>query len=697
MKYFFWLILGISVLSVVGCQTAQSRSYCKGKDKLYNSFYKANEIAVNEAYLYDGRLYINYWLVYKGSDYPFNFFVYSDIPDFMNNIPGQYINFNISLNNVSKEIWGAVRSEVESENEIFCLSQNDWDMVYAGVENKLISEDIDKGVIVPYNGEKYVLLRNADGIIERHVYGGTYDEKIGRKYSAEEISEYIIDELRSFISDSGKPDITKVLVSVGITDDGQSPFIFVDLDKKYALTFNEGSSFGGDAKIQRSMHKGVKAADYLILNSHFVGLLARPFSYAFRLFNLAKDVTYDSAMSPYVFLNRQQRPDIKPINHDIEAMDLAVFENVLDGITHTANKKADFNLLVDGESFFDRLVESIRNADKTIDIRLFIFDNDDYAIQIADLLKEKACQGVKVRVLLDGMGQLMGEGKVSDDMPKNFKPPYSMVNYLRKDSNIKVRLRPNALLRADHTKTILIDNAICFTGGMNIGREYRYDWHDLMFEIRGEILSDIYREFNIAWAHAGNLGDLGYFFSKVFSKNKRFSGGNADIRLLYTRANDTQIYKAQLEAIKQSRKFIYINNAYFSDQMILIELIKARGRGVDVRVIFPAAGNHDIMNKSNIVTANNMFNNGIKVYFYPGMSHVKAAVYDGWLCAGSANFDKLSLRDNLELNIATSNREVVDRVLNDVFKVDFMKSKIMTSVIESGLDDILAEIIARQL
>jgi len=30
------------------------------------------------------------------------------------------------------------------------------------------------------------------------------------------------------------------------------------------------------------------------------------------------------------------------------------------------------------------------------------------------------------------------------------------------------------------------------------------------------------------------------------------------------------------------------------------------------------------------------------VWLYPGMSHVKAAVFDGWACLGSANWDKLS-------------------------------------------------------
>jgi phosphatidylserine/phosphatidylglycerophosphate/cardiolipin synthase-like enzyme len=152
-----------------------------------------------------------------------------------------------------------------------------------------------------------------------------------------------------------------------------------------------------------------------------------------------------------------------------------------------------------------------------------------------------------------------------------------------------------------------------------------------------------------------------------------------------------------VEAIKGSKKYIYISNAYFSDNTILHELISARRRGVDVRVILPVNGNHEIMNKSNLVTANIMFKNGIRVYFYPGMLHIKAAVYDGWLCTGTANFDKLSFRDNLELNLATSHQGTVNSFLEKLFYPDFEKSMEMTEVFKSGLKERISEFLAEQL
>jgi len=70
-----------------------------------------------------------------------------------------------------------------------------------------------------------------------------------------------------------------------------------------------------------------------------------------------------------------------------------------------------------------------------------------------------------------------------------------------------------------------------------------------------------------------------------------------------------------------------------------------------------------------------MLENGIRVYIYPGMSHVKAAIFDGWVCVGSANLDKLSLQINKELNIATSDREIARNLMQKVFLPDLAASE----------------------
>ena len=241
-----------------------------------------------------------------------------------------------------------------------------------------------------------------------------------------------------------------------------------------------------------------------------------------------------------------------------------------------------------------------------------------------------------------------------------------MRKYVKHASNVNFRQATNPWLTSDHVKTTIVGDNLAFIGGMNIGREYRYDWHDLMMEVSGPVVDVLRKDFEAGWSHASVFGDLAYAIGRLIPYRERVPDTSVGhpMRVLHTKAGDSEIFRSQLAAIREARRYIYIQNAYFSDDAILSELIAARRRGVDVRVIMPLRGNHGPLNQSNTLAANAMMENGIRVFIYPGMSHIKAAIYDGWACLGSANFDKLSFRVNKETNLATSHPEFVDQLLS---------------------------------
>ena len=113
-------------------------------------------------------------------------------------------------------------------------------------------------------------------------------------------------------------------------------------------------------------------------------------------------------------------------------------------------------------------------------------------------------------------------------------------------------------------------------------------------------------------------------------------------------------------------------------------------------MIIPAAGNHGPLNASNKVTINTLLKHGVRVYEYPGMSHVKAAIFDGWASVGSANFDKLSLKVNKELNLATSDPDTINALLDQVFIPDMMMSREITSPVEVTVANRFVEIVGRR-
>ena len=434
----------------------------------------------------------------------------------------------------------------------------------------------------------------------------------------------------------------------------------------------------GRSDLSKKIATGASITQHLI-KSHSGGLLLRPVrsvrNLVFLTTNAATGLLRDLALDT-IFFPRLDDSNI-PLAGSTEGMDLEQWEMDLDTMTRTQRTRGSLDLLIDGEAFFDRLVEEIADARESIKFRTYIFDNDDYALQIADLLKQRA-EDIPVDILVDGMGTLGGGLITSSSLPKDFVTPGSIESYIEKDSGVNLRMLGNTWFMGDHTKTFLFDDTVAFLGGMNIGREYRYDWHDLMVELSGPVVDQLSYDNALASAES-TLGDFA-FLKPIKRRNTESSANHgAELRLLYTKPFDAQIYRAQLEAIRRSRSYIYVQNAYLADDLVLYELVKARQRGVDVRVIVPSRPDSGLMDRSNVLAINVLQRYGVRVYLYPGMTHVKAAIYDDWACFGTANFDTLSFKLNKEVNIATSDPSIVSALKQQVFDVDFAISREVTT------------------
>jgi len=126
---------------------------------------------------------------------------------------------------------------------------------------------------------------------------------------------------------------------------------------------------------------------------------------------------------------------------------------------------------------------------------------------------------------------------------------------------------------------------------------------------------------------------------------------------------------------------------------VILALVKARSRGVDVRVVLPCFNDFKAGGRGNVVIANYLMAHGVRVYFYPAMTHVKALLIDGWACVGSANLNHLSLRVNHEQNIATSDPTFVNRLKQELFEEDFARSYELSEPVSVDWVDFLADLV----
>jgi len=443
---------------------------------------------------------------------------------------------------------------------------------------------------------------------------------------------------------------------------------------------------GGVAAVGTSLN----LAQSLLLQSHVFAPLMHPMASAGHLLS-------HMTQSVVAALPRPASPstDIPPVS-GAGPMDAAAFETQLDATVSSRAHAGKLRLLVDGDTFFPRLVQAVQDARTSVDVRVYIFDRDDYALRIADLLKARSAE-VRVRVLLDELGSIGGGGSQA---PYPYyrgaaATPVSIVTYLQDGAAVEARAQPNPFLTSDHTKVIVVDGKRAFVGGMNIGYQYRYVWHDLMVEAEGSIVRRLARDFDAAWARV--VPAIVPQGRGAPTAEEAPPPGAFGIRPLYTQPGNPEILRAQLAAMRAARQSIWIQQAYVSDNAIVAALIAARRRGVDVRVILPTRGDSGFMNSANLIATRAFVRNGIRVYAYPGMTHVKAAAYDGWAVVGSANFDKLSLRVNGETNLATSDPAFAATLRRDLFERDFARSREITTPPRVGWTTYISDFVADQL
>ena len=433
----------------------------------------------------------------------------------------------------------------------------------------------------------------------------------------------------------------------------------------------------------------------LLLQAHGLALLKNPVSSAARLVDLGLDTLLRFLRMP---LPRSGKAAAAPLEH-APGMDLAKWEGWLDSYTGTRREEGSMRLLIDGDRFFNRLHQAIAEATNHIHFEIYIFDKDDVAVAIADQLKERSGK-IPVKVVLDRLGSIAaGMHPPATPMPQDFKAPSSMLSYLRQDSRVEARSFLNSWFSADHSKVLLIDGACGWLGGMNLGRKYRYEWHDLMVEVHGPVVASFEEGFGRHWAHAGPMGDLAYAGALLSGSSKdRIAAACApgpwiQVRRLPTHTAWKPFANAVLESLRQARSYIYVEDPYLFDKRVIAGLVRARRRGVDVRVVLPRVNDLKPGGRSNLVNANYLLEQGVRVYFYPGMTHVKALLVDDWSCLGSGNLNHLSLWLNQEQNIATSDLAFAHCLKRELFEEDFARSSELKEPVSLEWMDILADLV----
>jgi cardiolipin synthase len=329
--------------------------------------------------------------------------------------------------------------------------------------------------------------------------------------------------------------------------------------------------------------------------------------------------------------------------------------------------------LQNGDEIFPAMLAAVRQAQRTITFETYIYWSGQIGQQFADALIDRATAGVKVRVMLDWLGSEKMSGSLLSRM---------------KAAGIEIEryhpLKWYSLGRFNnrtHRKVLVVDGMTGFTGGVGIADQWTGHaqdpdhWRDMHFLIQGPVVAQLQTAFLDNWIKTTGkvLHGEAYFPPLTESGTQEMhlfmssvAGGSESMRLMY------------LAAITAAEHTIDMEAAYFvPDDLMREELLKARARGVRIRVLVP--GKHIDSETVRIASRRAwgpLLAAGIQIYEYqPTMLHCKMLIFDDYMVSlGSTNFDARSFELNDEASLNVYDRGFADR-MTVVFERDLTLAK----------------------
>ncbi|HMN21437.1 MAG TPA: phospholipase D-like domain-containing protein [Ottowia sp.] len=362
--------------------------------------------------------------------------------------------------------------------------------------------------------------------------------------------------------------------------------------------------------------------------------------------------------------------------------------------TAEARPQAAVRLHADGPHALQELRDLLASAHHTLDICTYVLSNDQTGTELAGRLAERARAGVRVRLLVDGVGSVRG-GRSHDAVLQA-----AGVEVQRFMPALQRPGRGRANLR-NHRKLVVADGLRLWAGGRNLADEYfigqggQPAWVDLSFTAHGALATQAMALFEGDWRLAA--GRVRHPRTSYAERARRYdlllrnrALGEGDRQALRSTAAQTEqdvaaaqpasplapdedfsiaraISLAQwvpsgpdfhediLHALLVSAAFhaeqcLMLVTPYFvPDEGLTEALLLAAKRGVRVTLVLPARSNHRLADWARGRSVRLLASNGVDVRLVPGMLHAKAVVMDDVLAlCGSANLDGRSLFINYE-------------------------------------------------
>ena len=322
-----------------------------------------------------------------------------------------------------------------------------------------------------------------------------------------------------------------------------------------------------------------------------------------------------------------------------------------------------------GEEVFDALLQALEQAETYIFLEFFIVEEGIMWNSILELLKKKAAQGVKVRVMYDDIGCFL---LLPKDYPKQLEAfGIECVKFNPFRSFLTVRQN-----NRDHRKIVVIDGVTAFTGGFNLADEYINakekfgHWKDSGVQINGKAAWSFTLMFLEMWQIASGCDEDFSQYLPDFTndtKNEGFVQPYADSPMDHENVGE-HVY---LQILNHAQDYVYICTPYLIvDDSMLSALCLAAKSGIDVRIITPQRWDKWPIHVTTRSYYRDLLKAGVKVYEYSGgFMHAKTFVSDDHTATvGTVNLDFRSMYLHYECGALIFNSQTIGELKEDFLK-----------------------------
>lgn len=330
-------------------------------------------------------------------------------------------------------------------------------------------------------------------------------------------------------------------------------------------------------------------------------------------------------------------------------------------------------LLWKNPELFHTIFSFLEKAERFICLQFYIFRNDETGTELAEILKRKASEGIRVCLLFDHFGSMGTPRRFWDEL---------------KRAGIEVRAsrpfkwaKPFHYVYRDHRKLIIIDGTIAFTGGLNIANEYRgyhrilrkEGWRDTGIFLEGPVAGALFETFRKSW-EIWKGEPIGPAAGDTVSSGS----GLPALPIFASSARERRkMRKLLYYSINASRHSVCLTTAYFTPSRRMLQILEnAVQRGVRVRILLPGKSDIAAAHYAGRAFFAKLLKAGIEIFNYHGdILHAKTYVFDDlWSIIGSANLDFQSLRRNDEGNVGIIDSDFGQKMVA-VFHEDLASSE----------------------